>query len=446
MIATDTPPAAEPSLFTALRDHFGADPSKLPVVEQTFQFYHRPNLHLAVQELLAEPGRDPKLLGVIVPEEFRGVTLAKLTRPRSASGFDEGPVEYSDVDLAGGQRLACVKRGLYRFRDGQLPVALLIAEQMPHFRGGISVEVMAGDRDVAQNVLRRLAKQTRHGAAFRGSVLSVEQDCYGGTNVQFHSLPNIDRTGLILPEAVLARIERHALGFSRHAERLRRAGRHVKRGILLHGVPGTGKTLTAMYLAARMPGRTVLILTGAAVKSIETACSLARLLEPATVVLEDVDLIGTQREGQDVGANALLFELLNQMDGLGEDADILFVLTTNRPDVLEPALASRPGRIDLAVEVPLPDADCRRGLFDLYAKGLRLEVGDMDRLVARTAGVSGAFIRELLRKAAVLAAEEDGEGDLVVRDVHLDEALAELLVAGGPLTQTLLGAKAARAE
>ena len=129
-----------------------------------------------------------------------------------------------------------------------------------------------------------------------------------------------------------------------------------------------------------------------------------------------MDLIGTQREHQEVGANALLFELLNQMDGLGEDADILFVLTTNRPDVLEPALAARPGRIDLAIEVPLPDADCRRRLFDLYARGLRLEVTDMDRLVARTAGVSGAFIRELLRKAAVLAAEEDGEGgELVVR-------------------------------
>jgi len=100
----------------------------------------------------------------------------------------------------------------------------------------------------------------------------------------------------------------------------------------------------------------------------------------------------------------------------------------------------------LAVEVPLPDADCRRRLFDLYATGLRLAVSDKDHLVARTAGVTGAFIRELLRKAALLAAEDDGDGDLVVKDAHVDEALAELLVAGGPLTQTLLGAKEARAR
>jgi cell division protease FtsH len=164
------------------------------------------------------------------------------------------------------------------------------------------------------------------------------------------------------------------------------------------------------------------------------------LLEPATIVLEDVDLIGTEREQQSVGANALLFELLNQMDGLGEDADILFVLTTNRPDFLEPALAARPGRIDLAIEVPLPDDECRRRLFELYGRGLKLAFSDLNVWVRRTKGVSAAFIRELLRKAAVLSAEANGTGDeLVVTDRHMEEALTELLVAGGPMTRALLG-------
>lgn len=235
-----------------------------------------------------------------------------------------------------------------------------------------------------------------------------------------------------------SRIERHTLSCSRHAERLRAAGRHLKRGILLHGAPGTGKTLSAMYLVAQMPGRTVLLLTGRGVGVIETAARLARLLTPATIILEDVDLIGTQREQQSIGANALLFELLNEMDGLAEDADVLFILTTNRPDVLEPALAARPGRIDQAIEVPLPDAACRGRLLDLYGRGLTMELNNREGLVARTEGVSAAFIRELLRKAAMFAAEEDG-GELVVRDRHVEEALTELLIAGGALTQSLLG-------
>ena len=73
------------------------------------------------------------------------------------------------------------------------------------------------------------------------------------------------------------------------------------------------------------------------------------------VVVEDVDLIAEDR-GEHPGQHPLLFQLLNEMDGLAEDADVVFVLTTNRADVLEPALAARPGRVDQAVELGLPDA------------------------------------------------------------------------------------------
>jgi ATP-dependent 26S proteasome regulatory subunit len=298
---------------------------------------------------------------------------------------------------------------------------------------------MASDRQRAEEFLRQLRRQTSHGKAYRGHVLSVEEDCYRRVSINSHALPAIRRDEVILPEPLMKRIERHTLSFCKHATRLRAAGRHLKRGILLYGPPGTGKTLTAMYLVAQMPGRTVLLLTGHSMGSIETACRLARVLEPTTVVLEDVDLIGTERNHQTVGANALLFELLNQMDGLGEDVDILFVLTTNRPDILEPALAARPGRVDQAIEVPPPNAECRRRLFELYSRGLKIEVTDWDRLIARTAGVSGAFIRELLRKACMYAAEENGTNPLLVRDRHLEEGLTELLVEGGPLTKSLLG-------
>ena len=158
------------------------------------------------------------------------------------------------------------------------------------------------------------------------------------------------------------------------------------------------------------------------------------------IILEDVDLIGTELgQHQTVGANALLFELLNQMDGLADDADLLFVLTTNRPEILEPALAARPGRIDQAIEVPAPDATCRSRPSDLYGQGLQAEGVDWDYVVERTAGVSGAFIRELLRKAAVFAAEDATNGEMVIRQKHLDEGLAELLTAGGVPTQSLLG-------
>jgi ATP-dependent 26S proteasome regulatory subunit len=170
------------------------------------------------------------------------------------------------------------------------------------------------------------------------------------------------------------------------------------------------------------------------------------MLTPATIIVEDVDLIGTERQHQTISANALLFELLNQMDGLADDTDLLFVLTTNRPDILEPALAARPGRIDQAIEVLPPDAACRRRLLELYGTGLKTDGVDWDRLVERTAGASGAFIRELLRKAAVFAAEDSNGDELLIRERHLDEALAELVVAGGALTHSLLGANVGGAQ
>lgn len=118
---------------------------------------------------------------------------------------------------------------------------------------------------------------------------------------------------------------------------------------------------------------------------------------------------------------------------------MLFLLTTNRPEVLEPALASRPGRIDQAYEVPLPDSDCRRRLFELYSEGMTVELEHLDTYIKRTAGASGAFISELMRKAALFAAP-DGI-PIVVKDKHMDEAMHELVIVGGSLTKNLLGFK-----
>ena len=111
-------------------------------------------------------------------------------------------------------------------------------------------------------------------------------------------------------------------------------------------------------------------------------------------------------------------------------------MTTNRPDVLEPALASRPGRIDMAVEVGLPDADGRRQLLELYRRGLEWHGLDWGDVVRRTQGASGAFIRELLRRAALIAAADPAAG-YVLTSTHVEEAMQELLVCG--LNRKLLG-------
>ena len=95
--------------------------------------------------------------------------------------------------------------------------------------------------------------------------------------------------------------------------------------------------------------------------AVGTAAALARDLHPAAVILEDVDLVAEARS-HGPASNPILFDLLDAMDGGAPDADLLFLLTTNRADLLEPALAARPGRVDIAVEIALPDAAARQRL------------------------------------------------------------------------------------
>ncbi len=182
--------------------------------------------------------------------------------------------------------------------------------------------------------------------------------------------------------------------------------------------------------------RTILLTAGFGMGLVAPVVLMARTLAPAMVVLEDVDLIGHDRGMWDGEANPLLFELLNEMDGLRDNADVIFALTTNRPETLEPALAARPGRIDLAVHLPLPDTAGRRRLLELYSRGIELRGVDLGTIAARTDGASPAYIKELLRKAALLAViDDDGTG---VTAAHIEAALAELS-EGGRLAQMLLG-------
>jgi ATP-dependent 26S proteasome regulatory subunit len=137
----------------------------------------------------------------------------------------------------------------------------------------------------------------------------------------------------------------------------------------------------------------------------------------------------------------LLNKLLNEMDGLREDVEVLFILTTNRPDQIEPALVSRPGRIDQAIEFPLPDDEGRAKLAKLYARGLEVSEGLMELIVSRTKGVSPAFIKELMRRCAQFRIEFS-RGDILTQPA-VDVAIEEMLFVGGALNRRLLGGEGA---
>jgi hypothetical protein len=434
-------PAEQPFFFTKISGHLNANPRSLPAVAETFPAFEHPNLQLALDHLRDQAGYSYEMMGVAAPHRgYLAIRLSDLVAepsPYRGGAIAEGPMQYKNITLGDGRVLPCIENGLLLISQGEDRIACLVAEGGHMARGAINVEAMATDQKSSERFLAELRKAMRKHNAYRGRVVSLSYSHEKGIEVHFHNLRPTKRDDIILPPKVLELVERQTIRFSERSEKLAAAGRHLKRGVLLHGPPGTGKTLTAMYLAQEMKGRTVLLVTGRAQGLIEQVCWMARVLEPATVILEDVDLIARDREDNDGCSTSLLFELLNQMDGLASDSDILFLLTTNRPDLLEPALASRPGRVDMAIEIPLPDDNCRTRLMRLYGTGLQLQEGEIANVVRRTQGASAAFVRELLRRSALIAADDGDEIRVGAR--HLDEALQELVLAGGPLTRNLLG-------
>ena len=341
---------------------------------------------------------------------YGGLSLAGM-----AAGHWHGPGEpsarsYVDVDIGTDRPLPCLRAGLVLTEHGGRPVAVLLylSERGP--MPEVHVEVVAADATTLGEFVATVHASMEAHNVMRGKVMTFSFGRYGEFGMTFTKVEPVAREQVIIPDDDLAAIERHAIGISEHRDALLAAGQHVKRGLLLYGPPGSGKTHTVTYLLGQMIGRTTVILSGASVGAVGQAGKIARTLQPATIVIEDVDLIGMDRMLPGGDHNALLFQLLNEMDGLGPDVDVLFVLTTNRVDMLEPALAARPGRIDQAIEIGLPGPDARQRLLDLYVPE-RLSPTVATHVVERTDGVAASFIKELARRAVLATLQRGGSLD-----------------------------------
>jgi ATPase family associated with various cellular activities (AAA) len=435
------------TLTKLLKDHLGDEVASLDVVEESWPSYDHVNVQIGLDAWLVEEKRRSQLVG-LVNFRHQEFGLADLLRS-SNDGFPPRPGNVSWVNLASGpdgQVRQCVRAALYLITDQSGGAAVLVqAPQADYGRTAVQLEIVADRPGRAAEIAARVRELALVHNVFRGQVISFGQEMFGerSTVLQFHRRPTMTGDQLILAPDILAVIRRQVVGVAEHREALRAARQHLKRGLLLYGPPGAGKTHTVRYLTSQLTGTTIVELAGDALSAIGTACSVARSLQPAMIVVEDVDLIAEDR-GMYPGRHPLLFQLLNEMDGLAEDADVVFLLTTNRADLLEPALAARPGRVDQAVALDLPDAQARRQLFDLYRGDLVVDEARLDSVIERTSGVTASFLKELLRRAALIAFA-DGEAQLRVSADQLDAALDELMDTRNAMTRVLLGADSERA-
>jgi histone H3/H4 len=430
-----------------LEAHFqGIELDEIVTSSRRFPEYMRVDLNKTLEVLLPASVRC-----VGLHQQYGHETLEFGTVTSKEGRVSIAPLQYDELDIGEASPARCLRRGLWFAEDDGTPHAVLVTQAQTYGQSsGWHVEIAVPPGERGERVVRRyftaIEGALSAAASYRGKVLSLEasQRVQGtGALVTVHRIASVARDEIVLPTSTLELLERNVFKFAGHRKALAEMGLPVKKGLLFYGPPGTGKTHTIRYLASALPGHTTLLVTAEQVGLIEHYMTLARLLSPSILVIEDADLIARQREEM-AGAceEVLLNRLLNEMDGLKESAEIIFVLTTNRPESLEMALRARPGRIDQSIEFPLPDTEGRMKLARLYGKGAPLAEETLQHIVERTAKVSAAFIKELMRRSTQFALERGSK--TVITSADVDAALDEMLFTGGRLNAALLGASEAR--
>ncbi len=231
---------------------------------------------------------------------------------------------------------------------------------------------------------------------------------------------------ILLSDSVRRTIQTHVGGFLAHRRRLKALGVKARRGLILAGPPGTGKTLLGKVLADTLDCSFLWVsprhVRGA--DSFEDILSLARMVSPAVIFLEDLDLFAEDRDHR--GGSAL-GELMNQLDGAVDNEDLITIATTNRLDVIEAALRNRPGRFDRIVRIEEMDAASRREMLQKRLMNAHIAPPDMEYLVEATDGYTGAQLEELSNTLYILAVQSDNaeaddqpdRGEAVTVDLHL---------------------------
>ncbi|MHA7277876.1 AAA family ATPase [Arthrobacter sp. Hz1] len=422
-------------LLDTLTAHLGVEPSTLPVVVEEVSPHRFVDADIVLASLTGAEGR---LVGIGGGDQRHHMTLSDMLQHSELyPSFPLSQPDYTNLPVGPDVQRQTVALGLHLFEYQGAAMAILQRKAEPQYgRSSASLEVICADPAATRDFLAEFRRRVQKESVLQGQILSFTIEEFGpsAAGVTFLRRPHLTEDDIILPEGLLDRVSEHALGIAAHRDALVAAGQHLKRGILLYGPPGTGKTHTVRYLLSASEGTTPILLSGGTLAHVSEAARMARALQPSIVVLEDCDLIAEDRSFGH-GPQPLLFEVLDAMDGLDDDADVTFVLTTNRVDMLERALAQRPGRVDLAIEIPLPSGRERAALLRLYAPEGTFSPDAIVSAAEETEGSTASFTKELVRRAVLTAAS----AGVPVGDSHLQRAVTELMSDGATLTRSLLG-------
>ena len=207
--------------------------------------------------------------------------------------------------------------------------------------------------------------------------------------------------------------------FLKSPEKFQKLGGRVPKGVLLNGPPGTGKTLLARAIAGEAGvafysvngSEFIQMFVGVGASRVRDLFATAKENSPGIIFIDEIDAVGRQR-GAGLGGGhdereQTLNQILSEMDGFSPTESVIVVASTNRPDVLDPALL-RPGRFDRHITVPRPTLKGREEILKVHVREVPLDADvDLHRIAAATVGLTGADLRNIVNEAALWAARHD---------------------------------------
>jgi len=284
---------------------------------------------------------------------------------------------------------------------------------------GPTGRVASTDPDAATEAMQAILDRSVSHSIYRNKVLELTftsgtKDEYGDVEkpanlqVLFKRFEAVTDSDIVIEDDVRGALMRNVVDLHRRRDILKANGVPIRRGVLLYGPPGTGKTFACRYVFAHLPEVTRIAIAGTALTQVSHVFSLARLLQPSLVLLEDVDLVFASREINLY--SSVLGELLDQMDGLRPYEDIGFLLTTNSIERMEAAIKDRPGRIGQCIYFGPPKPVLRRRYLARYLENYNIAAVDLDELVKLSEDATQAFLKEWVHRAVQIATERlDGD-------------------------------------
>ena len=308
------------------------------------------------------------------------------------------------------------------------------AIRMVHNHYQREIEIAFEDKDRLAEISHEIDRLSVEHSIYRNKFLQVDivepmQDDYGNSNqadgmqITFRKPPSVTEEQIIFDPKVKQVIDRNVISFFQNRERLHELGLPLQRGVLFYGPPGTGKTYTCQYIHGQLKPVTTLTVTGKGLGQVRTICSLARLLHPSVLVLEDVDLIFTAREINLY--STALGDMMDELDAFKREESVLFILTTNSIERLEAAIKDRPGRISQCIFFGPPTRDLRIRYLKRYLESYDTSNLSMEYIADVSDGGSQAFLEELVYRVVQIAAEGNGS-KIVLKDEYFKEAVDEM--------------------